>query len=199
MVGAEEVTRYAGIAAALLLAAASAAAQDYTVDASCRDGQPHGSYELRDARGAVRVVGAFNRGRRTGSFIFWNSAGVRIAHLPFDDDALSGTAALWYADKGTHDEPRVKEEAVYTRGKLNGIKRSWYPDGKPRAEFAYEEGALRAALATSESGRPLPESEARALAARDMAADDALYASLLDLVASHLPRCDPAADRLEKA
>ena len=199
MVGAQEVSRHLGVAAALLLAAGSAVAQDYTVDASCRDGQPHGSYELRDARGVVRVVGAFNRGRRTGSFIFWNGAGVRVAHLPFDDDALSGTAALWYADKGTRDEPRMKVEAMYTRGRLNGSKRSWYPDGKPRAEFAYEDGVLRSALATSESGRPLPDSEARSLAARDMAADDAFYASLLDVVASHMPRCDPAGDRLEKA
>jgi antitoxin component YwqK of YwqJK toxin-antitoxin module len=198
-VGAEEVTQHLFAAVALLLAAASASGQDFTVDASCRDGQPHGGYELRDARGVVRVVGAFNRGRRTGSFIFWNSAGVRVAHLPFDDDALSGTAALWYADKGTRDEPRMKVEAMYTRGKLNGSKRSWYPDGKPRAEFTYEDGVLRSALATSESGGSLPESEARALAARDIAADDAFYASLLELVASHLPRCDPAADRLEKA
>lgn len=193
------MTRCLGLTAALLLAAGGAAAQDYTVDAGCRDGQPHGSYELRDARGVVRVVGAFNRGKRTGSFIFWSSAGVRIAHLPFDDDVLSGTAALWYADRGTRDEPRIKVEAMYTRGKLNGSKRSWYPDGKPRAEFTYEDGALRAATATSESGKSLPEAQARALAASDVAADDALYASLLEVVGSHLPRCDPAADRLEKA
>ena len=47
---------------------------------SCRDGQPHGRYELRDRRGKLRVAGAFNRGRRTGSFIFWTAAGSRCPH-----------------------------------------------------------------------------------------------------------------------
>ena len=41
------------------------------VDGACRDGLPNGRYELRRADGRLRVVGAFNHGRRTGSFIFW--------------------------------------------------------------------------------------------------------------------------------
>jgi hypothetical protein len=173
------------------LAAGICQAQPYVVEGNCRDGQPHGSYELRDGKGTVRAVGAFNRGKRTGSFLFWSSGGVRIAHLPFEDDALSGTLALWYADRPARAERR-KLEATYARGRLNGAKRSWYPDGRVRAEYGYERGELRSASATAENGRALGEPDARALAARDAAADDAFVASLVEIVASNLPQCDAA-------
>jgi hypothetical protein len=42
------------------------------------------------------VSSAPNKGKRTGSFMFWSSRGVRIA-LPYDEGALSGTLALWWA------------------------------------------------------------------------------------------------------
>jgi hypothetical protein len=191
--------RLALLAAGWVFAASAGAAQDYKVEGNCRDGQPHGNYELRDGTGAVRAVGAFNRGKRTGSFLFWASNGTRVAQLPFEDDLLSGTAALWWAGPARDGEPRIKLEAHYTRGRLSGTKRSWHPNGRLRAEFRYDQGTLTAARAMSESGKPLPESEARALAARDFTQDDALYASLTNLVNTHLPRCEPGTDRPEKS
>lgn len=187
------------VAVVLALAAEAALAQPYVVEGSCRDGRPHGNYELRDASGAVRVVGAFNRGKRTGSFLFWSSGGARIAQLPFEDDVLSGTLALWWPAAGKGAEQRPKLEATYAHGRLSGTKRSWYANGRPRAEFRYDQGTLAAAQATSESGRAMPEADARALAMRDLPGDEALYASLLAIVTQHLPRCDPASDRLERS
>src|SRR5436190_5953677 len=77
------------------LAAGVAAAQSLplVVDGGCREGLPHGRYELRTATGALRVAGAFNHGKRTGSFLFWSASGSRVAHLPYDDDARNGTLA----------------------------------------------------------------------------------------------------------
>jgi hypothetical protein len=187
------------VAAALGVLAGAAAAQPYAVEGSCRDGQPHGNYELRDAGGAVRVVGAFNRGKRTGSFLFWSSTGTRIAQLPFEDDVLSGTLALWWPAAGKDAEARPKLEATYVHGKLAGTKRSWFANGKPRAEFRYEQGTLAGARGTNEAGRPLSEADARALAARDLQSDEALFASLLAIVTQHLPRCEPGSERLEKS
>jgi len=192
MVGAAQV------AAVLLALIPAAAAQDFRVEGSCRDGAAHGFYELRDAKGTVRAVGAFNRGKRMGSFLFWSATGAREAHLPFDEDALSGTVALWWPSPASA-EPRPRVEATYQHGKRNGATRTWYASGKPEAELAYEEGNLRAARATTESGKPLPESQARALAMREAADDDARIAALLALVDAHLPRCEPASDRLEKS
>jgi len=192
VVGAAQVVRWVAFAALWL--AGACAAQPYSADGSCRDGLPHGNYELRDAKGQLRALGAFNRGKRTGSFIFWSSDGVRIAHLPFDDDVLSGTVATWYSGKPTR-EPQRKLEASYSHGKLNGDKRSWYPSGRVRAEYRYEKGDLRDASATSPAGKALGDAEARALAAKDAAVDDAFMESLLATVAANPPRCDSTGDR----
>jgi hypothetical protein len=123
---------------------------------------------------------------------------VRIAQLPYDDDALSGTLALWYAPPGRGGEPVPKLEAVYAQGRLAGLKRSWYPDGRLRAEFRYEHGRLASARAFTESGKAMPDADARALAERDLRTDDAFVASLDAMVRANLPRCEPATDRLEK-
>lgn len=191
--------RRAVAAACAALAAAVVSAQDLTVEGGCRDGQPHGAYEVKGPGGTVRAVGAFAKGRRTGSFLFWSESGARIAQLPYDDDVLSGTVALWYPPAGRGGDARPRLEATYSHGRLSGAKRSWHPDGRLRAEYRYEQGSLVSARAFAESGKALPESEARALAQRDLAADDRQYASLEAFVRAHAPRCDAASsDRLEK-
>jgi len=189
-----QIARSLLIGALLLGTSSLAAAQRYEAEGYCRDGLPHGKYELRDGKGKLRALGAFNRGKRTGSFIFWSSDGVRIAHLPFDEDVLSGTLGTWYSGKSTR-EPQRKLEAVYSHGKLNGDKRSWYASGRLRAEYRYEQGELREASAKSPSGQALAEDAARALAQRDAAADDAFVASLLAIVAANPPRCDNTGDK----
>ncbi len=86
-----------GIAAASMTAAIVAApVPSWLVDANCRDGQAQGPYQLRTGNGQLRVVGAFNEGMRTGSFIFWTANGVRAAHVPYDNNLRNGTVALWY-------------------------------------------------------------------------------------------------------
>lgn len=195
MVGDPQKIAFAVLASLALQA--SAAAQDLVIEGSCREGQPHGSYELRAPGGQVRVVGAFNKGKRTGSFLFWSSRGVRIAQLPYDEGALSGTLALWWAGERT-DDPKPKLEAVYAHGFLSGTKRSWYPNGRLRAELRYDRGLLVDARAFNEAGNPLSETAARALAASDLATDEKFYASLDAIIRAHLPRCEPASERLEK-
>ena len=71
----------AGLAA---LASAPVAAQPAGLVASgaCRDGQPNGAYELRSANGQVRISGAYAKGHRTGTFLFWSATGARIALVP---------------------------------------------------------------------------------------------------------------------
>jgi len=182
------------LAAVVAVAAAPqwalAASASYVVTGNCRDGQPHGAYELRMPVGTMRVAGAFTRGKRTGTFLFWSSSGTRIALLPYDDDVLSGTVALWYSAAGPKVEPRSKLEAVYANGRVAGSTRSWYPDGRPRTEFRYDGGVLAEARAWSATGAPMPEAEARALAARDLREDEQYFSTLEANVRDNPPRCD---------
>src|SRR5690242_21909204 len=115
-----------GVLAALIRI--SAAAEDLQVHAACRDGAAHGVYELRAPNGQLRVAGAFNRGKRTGSFIFWTRNGVRIAHIPFDEDRVSGTLSLWFLEVGPSGDPAPKLQAAFAAGRRNGVSRSWYPN-----------------------------------------------------------------------
>jgi hypothetical protein len=184
------LTRLAAVVA-LALAPQGALAADvpHVVTGNCRDGQPHGAYELRMADGTLRVAGAYTRGKRTGSFLYWSSGGVRIAHLPYDDDAISGTVALWYSAGKASSEPKRKLEAVYVHGRHAGGVRSWYADGPVRAEYRYEQGVLVEARAWNTKGVPLSDGEARAMAARDLVTDEQFYASLEAIVRDNPPQC----------
>jgi hypothetical protein len=174
----------------LAACAVQAFAQPYVAVGQCRSGVPNGAYELRMSDGRLRVVGAFAQGRMTGTFIFWNATGARIAVLPLDNDVRSGTIALWYTAPDGHSESGHKLEAPYVDDRPHGIKRSWHPNGAPRAEYRYEHGVLVEARAWAEAGAPLPQSEAESLAARDAGAEEQSYASLLALVRENLPACD---------
>jgi antitoxin component YwqK of YwqJK toxin-antitoxin module len=171
-----------------LIVAGGAHAQTFAVQGTCRDGSPHGAWQLTDAAGHTRVLGAFNRGRRTGSFIFWDGNGVRIAHLPYEEDARNGTLALWHA-RGTAPEGPQRLEAVYAAGRLNGVVRAWDPSGRLRGEYRYAAGALTDAKAWDARGRELPPQEARAQAGKDASANESYLQTLESLVARHSRAC----------
>jgi hypothetical protein len=177
------------LALALALAPAVAHGEDYRALGACRAGVPNGGYELRDADGALRVAGAFAQGHLTGTFIFWTAGGARLAVLPFDDDAKNGTVALWYAVPNAAVESGRRLEAPYVDDLPHGIQRSWHANGRPRAEYRYEQGVLADARAWTEAGEPLSDAAARGQAATDAAANAQIYAALLALIHDHGPPC----------
>jgi antitoxin component YwqK of YwqJK toxin-antitoxin module len=179
----------------LALAPQLAAAPAFEVKGTCRDGLPHGAYELRAADGRMRVTGAFNHGKRTSSFLFWSAAGARIAHLPYDEGALSGTLVLWYPQAGATGEPRRQSEAVYAGGVPEGSRRTWYPSGHLRTELRYERGSLVEATAWSDAGRALSAADARRLAERDADVDGQALAALERMVDQNLPACGAGVPR----
>jgi len=181
------------VALALAAFAAAAIAETFAVRGSCRDGYVHGVYELRGGDGRLRVQGAFNRGARTSSFLYWTSNGIRVAHIPYDDGGIAGTVALWYAQTLPGQEARQKLEAAYAKGERHGPTRSWFPNGRPRGEYAYERGTLVAAKAWNALGTPLAESGARGQATRDAEEDGRYFTSLDAIVDANLPACEPAA------
>ncbi|MDQ6916840.1 MAG: hypothetical protein M3023_03370 [Pseudomonadota bacterium] len=165
-------------------------AQTFDIVGACRNGVASGAYELRTDDGRLRVAGAFAHGRKTGTFIFWNAAGARVAVIPYQDDRKSGTVALWYTSPGARREFRRKLEAPYVADNLNGIKRSWYPGGTRRAGFRYQHGVLIDAQAWDEAGTPRTKTEAEDQAAADELTDHQIYPALEALVGRHPPRCE---------
>jgi antitoxin component YwqK of YwqJK toxin-antitoxin module len=189
MVGANAPLITLGLLLAVTGAAAAAPDATFIVDGGCRDGVPQGRYELRTMGGTLRVAGAFSHGIRTGSFIFWNAAGSRIAHVPYDEDVRNGTIATWY-DGPAGTEPLRRDESAWRRGARDGSTRTWYPDGRRRSEAEFAKGTLVTATAWSDAGARLTEHAARELILRDAAAADARYEQLETLIRAHLPQCD---------
>lgn len=186
-------TALAALAWLAALASASVAAQPagLVVSGACRDGQPNGAYELRSANGQVRISGAYAKGHRTGTFLFWSATGARIALVPYDDDRRTGTVTLWFATGDGRGEAQRRAEVAYVGDVLHGTTRSWYPNGNPRTELRFEDGNLAEARAWIESGAPLAEPEARAMAERDRVSDGGFVAGLEQFAAEHRPRCAP--------
>ena len=182
MVGeASRLTRALALLAGIALAPLAAAADPndlpaWVINASCRDGSPQGPYQLRTPDGRLRVAGAFNDG-------------VRVAHVPYDEDERNGTVATWYPGR-PGVEPARRFESSWRRGRREGLTRSWYADGRRRSETEYADGALVATVGWSDAGARLGDEAARSLAQRDAEAADAAYAELDRLVREHLPRCD---------
>jgi len=188
MGGSIVIRTLAVLVVAALLAVSESDAQTFAVQGACRDGVPHGAWQLTDASGHLRVLGAFSRGRRTGSFIFWDANGARIAHLPYEEDAKNGTLALWYA-RGSGVEGPQRLEAVYAAGRLNGVVRAWDSSGRLRGEYRYAAGTLAEAKAWDPRGRELAEQEARAQAAKDASVNESYLQTLEALVARHARSC----------
>jgi antitoxin component YwqK of YwqJK toxin-antitoxin module len=190
MVGA--ASRLTAVPALALLACAmplrASPGDTLRAEGQCREGQIQGGYKLRSPEGRLRAQGAYNLGLRVGSFIFWNDAGARIAHVPFDADLVNGTVSLWFDVRGPL-EGAHRLEAAYRRGERDGPTRAWYADGKPRLVAEYADGALQSARAWSESGAELTPEASRALAERERI-DDARYLDrLVSLVRQHRPDC----------
>jgi antitoxin component YwqK of YwqJK toxin-antitoxin module len=174
----------------VLVASTGALAESFEVTGSCRDGLPNGNYELRMPDGSLRVVGAFAHGRKTGTFIFWTDSGARIAVIPYDEDARSGTVALWYVAPEARIEKGRRLEAPYVADRLHGVVRSWYPNGVPRGQYRYEHGQLVDVRAWTDAASVLPDAEAASSALREAEADQRFVDDLLAMVYRHPPHCD---------
>lgn len=178
---------------ALASIGAEAAESALVPNVGCREGQPNGAYELRMADGRPRVVGAFHDGKRTGTFIFWNESGGRLAAIPYDNNVRNGTVALWHIGGKPPREIGRRLEAPVVHGQAHGAQRGWHVNGKLMYEATYERGRLVAASAWDARGRALPDAEARKLVTDAQRRDDVFLGTLERLVSEHRGQCDEAA------
>ena len=146
---------------------------------TCRDGAA--ARRLRAARcptAGCASLGAFAKGRRTGTFLFWSATGARIAVIPYDDDAQGRhRRALVRAGDAAGASRAASSKPPTSAGVLHGVTRSWHRErqrrGRSIATSAASWRALRAAGAPS-GKRAAPTPSARALArARRRSTDDA--------------------------
>ena len=138
-----------------MVAAPLLPAQELVIGGTCRDGEPNGAYTLRAPDGRLRVAGAFAKGRRTGTFLFWSERGARIAVIPYDNDRKVGTIAT-----GTRRGRRkgtLRANPKRPTSTISSMARSG-PGTKTASrgrDLRYEHGELVEARALAASGAPL--------------------------------------------
>lgn len=184
------------LVAALLLwcsatgATSSAAPAALVVRGACRDGQPNGAYELRDRDGQLRALGAFHAGKPTGTFIFWNDAGGRLAAIPYDDGVRNGTIATWHIGGKPPRERGRKLELPVVRGEAQGVMRAWHPNGQLHAEAEFVHGRPVRVVAWDAAGRELVPAQASRAVRDELMGSETNLARLERLVSGHLPVCE---------
>jgi hypothetical protein len=140
--------------------------------------------------GRLRVAGAFHEGKRTGTFIFWNASGGRLAAIPYDNNVRNGTIALWHVGGRPAREIGRRLEAPVVRGEAHGMHRAWHANGQLQYEATYDHDRLLDAAAWDADGRALPQRDARATVVQARRRDDSFVASLERMVADHRVQCN---------
>ncbi len=169
---------------------AQAAQEVLVANGGCRDGRPNGAFALRSPDGRLRVSGAFHEGKRTGTFIFWNAAGLRVAVIPYEEDVRNGTIALWQPGPRGGRDPTRRLEAPVVRGHAHGVTRAWDTDARLRYEATYAHDQLQRVLAWDASGKQLGDDAARAMANEAQRRDSAYIDGLEAMLARHRPSCN---------
>lgn len=87
------------------------------------NGQPHGVTELYFETGAQKEHREYNLGKKNGTWITWDTSGVKIAEAGYTDDVKDGPWFIW-SSKGT-----MLYEMHYKEGVKTGVWRQWDDDG----------------------------------------------------------------------
>ena len=145
---------------AFLLISASVFCQ--TINQLDQNGNKHGLWKGQYAESKrPKYEGVFEHGREKGVFKFFDdtSAGTIIATREFNNTDLS-CSTIFYNQKGNkvsegkvinkkfdglwlyyhEDSKQIMTSELYINGKLDGIKKVFYPDGKIAQETSYKNG-----------------------------------------------------------
>ncbi len=108
------------------------------------DGLPHGSYRMINAFGTIQAVGAFTHGKMSGDWTFWDSKGVKIVEVQFNDDHLDGLCKMWYGSfyESGRFAGRKKLQLNFKQGKLHGERVRFYLNGNKQSVFTFNNNQL---------------------------------------------------------
>lgn len=145
-----------------------------------------GPFTITTKGGKLRVTGNMINNKIDGTITIFSSSGPVLAIMNYKEGIKNGEFKLWYhPDNGG----RLKLIANYVNDTITGIKESWFPDGKPRGRYTYDNGKLLTAQAYDQYGKLLSEPLARSAARNDMQRDIILYMRWKKMVTDVLPKC----------
>jgi antitoxin component YwqK of YwqJK toxin-antitoxin module len=107
-----------------------------------QDGKEHGAWQKFYVGGKIQEVRKFDHGQKTGTYAAWWENGVRKLEYRFADDEYEGTCRDWN-EKGT-----LIREMNYVHGHETGVQKTFYDNGKVRANYVIMSGRRYGLLGT---------------------------------------------------
>jgi hypothetical protein len=137
------------------------------------DGKPEGLFELRTPDGKVQVRGNFEQGRKTGTWIFADSGGVKVAELTYRDGLRDGPFQMWYGSFAFPESAgKDKLAATFDADQLDGDKTRWRKDGSPECKTRFDHGTIINAECWDGNGVQKSQSDSLKMARDELKADE---------------------------
>lgn len=108
------------------------------LEASVKDNVLHGSYVEYFENGKKKTVGSYAYGEKSGKWEYYcNSNNDQICREQFfSDGRLEGVEKYWY------DNGKLKSESAYANKRKNGKTKWWYKNGQLSLEADYKNGVF---------------------------------------------------------
>lgn len=145
------------------------------------EGQLHGPFEFYEPGGQIQHKGNFVDNKKDGLWTVWESTGVKIAEITYNDGMKNGPVKLWYGssiDSGKR-AGNIKLEANFLQNNYHGHYKTSLPDGKIRNEVEYENGNINQVKLYDYNGNlvDVAKQEAIQYAKKDMERDFELFSA----------------------
>jgi antitoxin component YwqK of YwqJK toxin-antitoxin module len=128
---------------------------------------PTGAWEYYHANGKMSEQGEFKDGLKTGLWKSWHEHGQEKDILIYSEGEISEW--IYYMDEsgnkqienknGTYtakyEDGKVSLQGKIVNGKMDGIWKTYHPDGKPDSELTYENGQSKLANHWDKEGKQL--------------------------------------------
>jgi antitoxin component YwqK of YwqJK toxin-antitoxin module len=107
------------------------------------------------------VTGTFENGRREGLWTLWDAKGVKTQQITYRSGMKEGQFLGWYSSFVSDETATGKllYEGRFSADGLNGDMNLYYPTGKVRCQFGFDNGQVKSAQCWDEQGRQLSQTQ----------------------------------------
>jgi antitoxin component YwqK of YwqJK toxin-antitoxin module len=106
------------------------------------NGKEHGTWKKFFGRGKIQEIRRFDHGKKTGMYaVWWENGGLKLKYH-FNEDEYEGICREWN-EKGI-----LIREMNYAKGHEDGAQKTFYDNGKVRANYVIVNGRRYGLLGT---------------------------------------------------
>lgn len=100
----------------------------------------------------VKSFGIYYNMKKDSVWTYYSNTGIVSKRESYKGDLLDGTSYSYYVNDMSPKNPKVVEEEIYVKGKLEGIAKKYFRDGSLQETRTYKNDKLNGAFETYEPG-----------------------------------------------